>query len=137
VRHLTGCVRAFTDVVHPIQIMDTKVVSHVKLPYNRIYVPQDFNESTDNRKLNGEPFTRPDAPLMLCTDSRVTSKLASINKKGSGSIKVKGIPLDYDYALDVKGNECIDASVTVPGSFNYNHDYGANAIKKILNLGMV
>jgi len=127
-----NCVRAFTDVVHPIQIMDTKIVSKVEFPYNRIYVPANRGRRS---LVENSRFVKPDEPLLLCTNEKVTSKMALVHKVGSGSKKISGIPLDYDYALDVDGNECIDASVTVPGSFNYNHASGTNAIEKTIDFG--
>jgi len=123
------CKKVTTELVHPIQIMDTEIVSEISFPYNRIYVP------TDRNLLEKSSFLRPDSPLLLCTDEKFLSKQGSIHKNGGDTINVHGIPIDYDYALDIKGNECIDLSATVPGSINFNHASGTKAINQLINLG--
>lgn len=128
---INGCKKIATELVHPLQIMNTKIVSDISFPYNRIYIP----ENNTRTLLENTPFTQPDPPLLLCTNQKVLSKLATLNKKGSGRINLRGIPIDYDYALDIKGNECIDVSTTVPGSINFNHASGLNAINSNIKLG--
>jgi len=124
-----GCKRVLTAVVHPLQIMDTQIETSVHFPYDRVYVPDEV------RGLRGDSMIAPDYPLLVCSDDKVTSKMSTIHKTGEDSIKIKGVPFDYSYALDVKGNECIYAAATVPGSINYNHASGTNAIRQNIVLG--
>ena len=126
------CKNVLTSIVHPLQIMDTQIETAVHFPYDRIYIP-DYG--TQNRNLRGDAFIEPDAPLLLCSDDKVTSKMATIHKTGEDSTRVKGVPFDYSYALDVKGNECLYADATIPGSINYNHASGTTAIKQNIVLG--
>jgi len=126
------CKNVLTSIVHPLQIMDTQIETAVHFPYDRIYIP-DYG--TQNRNLRGDAFIEPDAPLLVCSDDKVTSKMATIHKTGEDSTTVKGVPFDYSYALDVKGNECLYAAATVPGSINYNHASGTTAIKQNIVLG--
>jgi hypothetical protein len=124
-----GCKRVLTAVVHPIQLMDTQIETSVHFPYDRVYVPNQ------ERNLRGDAFIEPDAPLLVCSDDKVRSKMATIHKTGEDSTTIKGVPFDYSYALDVKGNECLYADATVPGSINYNHASGTNAIRQNIVLG--
>lgn len=123
-----GCKKVFTDIVHPIQILDTKTTSQITLPYNRVYIPSD-------RTLAENYFSSPNAPLLLCDDEKVTSKMGTLHKTGEDTKTVSGIPIHYAYALDVKGNECINAEATAPGSVNFNHATGTQAIRKSIDLG--
>jgi hypothetical protein len=133
IENINGCKKITTEKVHPLQIMNTKIVSEISFPYNRVIVPSSNNNSS-RKLLESSAFTTPDPPLLLCTNQKVLSKLATINKKGSSRINVRGIPIDYDYALDIKGNECIDVSTTVPGSINFNHASGLTAINSNIKL---
>jgi hypothetical protein len=143
-----GCKRVITMVVHPLQIMNTYIETAISFPYDRVYIPNDAVNNTNpktktktntlsNRRLRGknDAFMEPDAPLLECSDDEVTSKMATIHKTGEDSTTIKGIPFDYSYALDVKGNECLYADATVPGSINYNHASGTNAIRQNIVLG--
>jgi hypothetical protein len=131
IKEIDGCVRVLTSIVHPLQIMDTQIETAVHFPYDRVYVP------SSKRLLRGEAdaFIEPDAPLLICSDEEVTSKMATIHKTGEDSTTIRGVPFDYSYALDVKGNECLYADATLPGSINYNHASGTNAIRKNIVLG--
>lgn len=124
-----GCKHVLTSVVHPLEIMDTQIETIIHFPYDRVYVP------IQERNLRGDSLIEPDAPLLVCSDDKVTSKMATIHKTGEDSISIKGVPFDYSYALDVKGNECLYADATVPGSINYNHASGTNAIRQNIALG--
>lgn len=126
------CKYVLTSIVHPLQIMDTQIETAVHFPYDRIYIP---NYGFEERNLRGDAFVEPDAPLLVCSDDKVTSKMATIHKTGEDSTTIKGVPFDYSYALDVKGNECLYAAATVPGSINYNHASGTTAIRKNIVLG--
>jgi hypothetical protein len=127
-----SCKHVLTAVVHPLQLMDTQIETAVHFPYDRVYVPDDENRE---RNLRGDAFIEPDPPLLVCSDDKVTSKMATIHKTGEDSTTIKGVPFDYSYALDVKGNECLYAVATVPGSINYNHASGTTAIRKNIVLG--
>jgi hypothetical protein len=127
-----GCKRVLTAIVHPIQIMDTQIETAIHFPYDRVYIP---NNETPERNLRGDAFIEPDEPLLVCSDDKITSKMATIHKTGEDSTTIKGVPFDYSYALDVKGNECLYASATVPGSINYNHASGTTAIRQNIVLG--
>jgi len=129
-----GCKRVLTLVVHPIQIMDTQIETSVHFPYDRVYIPDDETR-VRNLRGNEDAFIEPDAPLLACSNNKVTSKMATVHKKGEDSTTIKGVPFDYSYALDVKGNECLYACATVPGSINYNHASGTNAIRQNIVLG--
>jgi len=132
VKELTGsCKRVLTSIVHPLQIMDTQIESSIHFPYDRVYIPN----SESARNLRGDAFIEPDAPLLECSNDKVTSKMATIHKTGEDSTTIKGVPFDYSYALDVKGNECMYAAATVPGSINYNHASGTSAIRQNIALG--
>jgi hypothetical protein len=133
IKNINGCKKIITALVHPLQIMNTKIVSEISFPYNRVIVPSSNNSSRS--LLENAPFTQPDPPLLLCTSEKVLSKQATIHKTGSSHANIHGIPIDYDYALDIKGNECIDVSTTVPGSINFNHASGLNAINSNIKLG--
>lgn len=124
-----GCKHVLTSVVHPLQIMDTQIETAVHFPYDRVYVPIDGQKE---RNLRG---VEPDAPVLVCSDDKVTSKMATVHKTGEDSISIKGVPFDYSYALDVKGNECLYVDATVPGSINYNHASGTTAIRQNIVLG--
>jgi len=132
VKELSGsCKRVLTSIVHPLQIMDTQIESAIHFPYDRVYIPN----SESARNLRGDAFIEPDAPLLECSNEKVTSKMATIHKTGEDSTTIKGVPFDYSYALDVNGNECMYAAATVPGSINYNHASGTNAIRQNIALG--
>jgi hypothetical protein len=132
VKELSGsCKRVLTSIVHPLQIMDTQIESAIHFPYDRVYIPN----SESARNLRGDAFIDPDAPLLECSNEKVTSKMATIHKTGEDSTTIKGVPFDYSYALDVKGNECMYAAATVPGSINYNHASGTTAIRQNIALG--
>ena len=133
IENINGCKKITTELVHPLQIMNTKIVSDISFPYNRVIVPS--SNTTNRSLLESAPFTQPDPPLLLCTNEKVLSKQATIHKTGSSRANVHGIPIDYDYALDIKGNECIDVSTTVPGSINFNHASGLNSINSNIKLG--
>jgi hypothetical protein len=120
------CRRMETALVHPLQIMNTRIESKITFPYNRVIVPRKLPER--------DAFTQPDSPLLLCDDEDVTSRLGSIHKADSKSTTLRGIPVDFGYALDVNGNECVDIAATVPGSINFNHGSGLNAIRKNIAL---
>lgn len=124
-----GCKRVLTSIVHPLEIMDTQIETAIHFPYDRVYVPDEV------RGLRGDSMVTPDYPLLVCSDDKVTSKMSTIHKTGEDSIKIKGVPFDYSYALDVKGNECIYAAATVPGSINYNHASGTTAIRQNIAFG--
>jgi hypothetical protein len=124
----SSCKKVMTELVHPIQILDTKTVSQISFPYNHIYIPGE-------RRLAENYFSSPNPPLLLCDDEKVTSKMGSIHKTGEDTKTVSGIPIHYAYALDLKGNECIDAEATAPGSINFNHARGTEAIRKNIDLG--
>ena len=127
-----GCKHVLTTIVHPLQIMNTQIETSIYFPYDRVYVP-DYE--TKERNLRGDAFIEPDTPLLVCSDDKVTSKMATIHKTGEDSKTIKGVPFDYSYALDVKGNECLYTDATVPGSINYNHASGTNAIRQNIVLG--
>ncbi|NDA89732.1 MAG: hypothetical protein EBY20_02310 [Alphaproteobacteria bacterium] len=129
-----GCKHVLTSVVHPLQIMDTHIETTVHFPYDRVYVPND-GQKERNLRGDSDAFIDPDAPLLLCSDDKVTSKMATIHKTGEDSTTIKGVPFDYSYALDVKGNECLYTAATVPGSINYNHVSGTTAIRQNIVLG--
>ena len=129
----SDCRRMETKLVHPLQIMNTRVETQITFPYSRVIVPENKNEGL--RKLpEKDAFTEPDSPLLLCDDEDVTSRLGSIHKADSKSTTLRGIPVDFGYALDVNGNECVDIAATVPGSINFNHGSGVNAIRKNIAL---
>lgn len=123
------CKKIGTETVHPLQIMNTKIVSEINFPYSRIVIP------TSRHLSESDKFLQPDPPLLLCDDNKVLSKLGNINRDGGDSIDFQGIPVDYNYALDLNGNECIDISTTVPGSINFNHASGTRAINQAISLG--
>jgi len=127
----SGCKRVLTTIVHPLQIMDTQIESAIYFPYDRVYIPN----SESVRNLRGDAFIEPDAPLLECSNEKITSKMATIHKTGEDSTTIKGVPFDYSYALDVKGNECMYAAATLPGSINYNHASGTTAIRQNIALG--
>ena len=131
-RNEIECRRVLTRIVHPIQIMNTQIETSVHFPYDRVYVPID---ETRERNLRGDAFIEPDAPLLVCSNDKVTSKMATIHKTGEDSTTIKGVPFDYSYALDVKGNECLYTDATIPGSINYNHASGTSAIRQNIVLG--
>jgi hypothetical protein len=132
VKELTGgCKRVLTSIVHPLQIMNTQIETSIYFPYDRVYIPNSENK----RNLRGDAFIEPDPPLLECSNEKITSKMATIHKTGEDSTTIKGVPFDYSYALDVKGNECMYAAATVPGSINYNHASGTTAIRQNIALG--
>lgn len=124
----SSCKKVMTELVHPIQVLDTKTTSQISFPYNHVYIPGE-------RRLSENYFSSPNPPLLLCDDEKVTSKMGSIHKTGEDTKTVSGVPIHYAYALDVKGNECIDAEATAPGSINFNHARGTEAIRKSIDLG--
>ena len=129
----SDCRRMETKVVHPLQIMNTRVETKISFPYSRVILPENENQGV--RKLpERDAFIQPDSPLLLCDDEDVTSRLGSVHKADSKSFTLRGIPVDFGYALDVKGTECVDITATVPGSINYNHGSRLNAIKKNIAL---
>jgi hypothetical protein len=123
------CNNVTTVIVHPLLIMDTQITSSIQFPYSKVIIP--------TRKLSeaSNSFAKPDPPLLKCTDEKILSKQGSINKAGSGTFKVSGVPINYEYALDLHGNECLYADATVPGSINFNYASGTNAIKQNIVLG--
>lgn len=120
------CRRVFTEIVHPLEMINTNIEMSVKFPYNRVVVPRHLEETY---------FATPDYPLLLCSDPEITDNEGIIHKTGSNTIKKSKIPIRYSYALDTNGNECIDAEAIMPGSINFNHASGANAIKPVIDLG--
>lgn len=126
---LNRCIKAETEVVHPLQIVDTHIQSIVQFPYDRVIIPE-YGE----RDLKGDPFTTIDPPMLLCTNARFTQNTGLIHKSGEDSIKKGGIPIHYQYSLDTNGNECLYADATAPGTINFNHAAGKDAIKKTITL---
>ena len=132
------CKKITTEIVHPLQIMNTKIVSEISFPYNRIYIPvlnlSGLND-TSRQLIEKSAFLQPDPPLLLCDNEKVLSKQGGLHKNGGGRTTIYGIPIDYSYALDTKGTECVDISTTVPGSINFNHASGLKAINPSIKLG--
>jgi hypothetical protein len=120
------CKRVITRIVHPMQIANIRTETNITFPYDRIQASRELIEQS--------AFMTPDLPLLLCTDKKVVSKRGAINKAGSGKTTLRGIPIDYSYQLDLKGNECLYATATIPGSINFNRGSGTNAIKRDIAL---
>lgn len=123
------CIKVETELVHPLQIVDTHIQSIVQFPYDRVIIPE-----SDARNLKGDPLTTIDPPMLLCTNSRFTKNTGFIHKSGENYIKKGGIPMYYQYSLDTNGNECLYADATAPGTINFNHASGKDAIKKTIVL---
>jgi hypothetical protein len=124
------CVKSFTKLVHPVQIVNTHIQSLVQFPYSRVIIPTD-----PKRNLKGDPFTTVDSPMLLCTNDKFTKNTGLVHKSGKDSKNFHGIPINYEYSLDTNGYECLYADATVPGSINFNHATGTKAIKPTINLG--
>lgn len=125
------CVYAETKLVHPIELMDTHIQSTIQFPYDRIIIPNDNNAE---RNLRGDPMATVDPPMLLCTNEKFTKNTGLVHKSGKNTISKYGIPINYEYSFDTNGNECLYADATVPGSINFNHAEGLNAIKPTINL---
>lgn len=126
-----NCIIVKTKLVHPIQILDTHIQTRVQFPYDRIIIPG--NET--GRILKGDPLATIDPPMLLCTNDKFTKNTGLVHKSGEDSIKVRGVPINYQYSLDTNGNECLYADATVPGTINFNHASGTNAIRSTIDFG--
>ena len=127
-----ACQKIKTVLVHPLELMDTTIETKISFPYERIIIPP---EDKNLRRELSDPFIIPDPPLLVCTNPKFAAKEGFIHKNGAGDKSMNGFPLHYSYALDMGGTECLYADATVPGSINFNHGTGANAIRRNIDLG--